>query len=114
MLCLLSLALPCDIALLRFGQDLALPCFQGEAPPLGSDTGSWAWPEGTHHATAGPYRGALLPPPTVPQFLAEPAPQVWGTGAFYVLQSVQIRPSSSPSSPEPGCPKCAGRVFCVQ
>ena len=47
-------------------------------------------------------------------FLRNRLPQVWGTGAFYVLQSVQIRPNSSPSSPEPGCPKCAGRVFCVQ
>ena len=64
MLCLLSVALRHCFALLRFGLPrLALPClvFKEEAPPLGSDTGSWAWPEGTHHATAGPYRGALLP-----------------------------------------------------
>jgi hypothetical protein len=97
MLCLLSLALPCDIALLRFGQDLALPCLVSKGKP--------------HHwvPTRGPGPGpkALTTQPLVRtaghcfhllpyrSFLRNRLPQVWGTGAFYVLQSVQIRPSGS-------------------
>src|ERR1035441_10011896 len=98
--CFVCLAWHCLATLLCFGSAKIWPCLVSKGKP--------------HHwvPTRGPGPGpkALTTQPLVRtaghcfhllpyrSFLRNRLPQVWGTGAFYVLQSVQIRPSSSPSS----------------